>query len=134
MTMTDWADQMYRPSRENSELGWGYSAMPDRTENNVHSIQPQIQPDNYFQNIHGAFGQSQTASLIPRRQFTMGEVWDQSKNAASNYQPQATANTSSLPFGLLDILNQQQESYPVSQPQVFQLNIPTPDLTPPTRP
>lgn len=118
------------PARENTEIGWGYSAIQDRTENISHSIQPQIQPDNYFQNIHGAFGQSQAASLIPRRQFTMGEVWDQSKNAASGYQPQATA-TSSLPFGLLDILNQQQDAYAASNPQVFQLNIPTPDLTPP---
>lgn len=105
--------------------------MPDRTESNAHSIQPQIQPDNYFQNIHGAFGQTQAASLIPRRQFTMGEVWDQSKNAASNYEPQATPMPGSLPFGLLDILNQQQDSYPASNPQIFSLNIPTPEITPP---
>lgn len=131
LTTRNCADHVYRPAQENAAIGWGYSAMPDRTENNAHSIQPQIQPDNYFQNIHGAFGQSQAASLLPRRQFTMGEVWDQSKNAASGYQPQATATSGSLPFGLLDILNQQQDSYPVSNPQVFRLNIPTPDLTPP---
>ncbi|KAH7390827.1 hypothetical protein DE146DRAFT_144541 [Phaeosphaeria sp. MPI-PUGE-AT-0046c] len=125
------ARKVASPTQENTDVVWGYSAIPDRTESNAHSIQPRIQPDNYFQNIHGAFGQSQAASLIPRRQFTLGEAWDQSKNAASGYQPQATPSSGSLPFGLLDILNQQQDSYPASNPQVFSLNIPTPDLTPP---
>jgi hypothetical protein len=119
--------------QEAVEVGWGYSAMPDRTEGSIPSIQPQTQPANYFQNMPGAFAQAQTTSLIPRRQFTVGEVWDQSKNSASQYQPPAAAPQPSgtLPFGLVDLLNQQDAPYPPSNPQIFSVHIPTPDITPP---
>jgi hypothetical protein len=77
----------------------------------------------------GAFAQSQNSSLVPRRQYTIGEVWDQSRN--SSYQPPALTSQSSdsLPFGLVDILNQHGSYSP--NPHIFPVTIPTPDVTPP---
>jgi hypothetical protein len=107
--------------------------MPDRTESNHQSIQTQIQPDNYFQKPHGAFSQSNT-SLVPRRQFTVGEVWDQSRNSASNFVPSSTSRTTDpLPFGLVDIPDSPHDPYALPSPQIFSVNIPTPNVTPPMK-
>jgi hypothetical protein len=105
--------------------------MPDRTESNNLPIQTQTQPDDYFQKNNKAFSQS-NRSLVPRRQFTVGEIWDQSRNSASKFVPPSTPQPSdSLPFGLVDIPNLSPEPYTVSTPHVFSVEIPTPNVTPP---
>lgn len=106
--------------------------MPNQTGSCTPTIPVERQPENYFQTMHGAFSQSPSSSLIPRRQFTVGEVWDQSKNAASQYQPAATA-AAPLPFGFVNMLKQQPGSGPYAplNPDIFPVLIPTPDVTPP---
>jgi hypothetical protein len=126
-----YTNHAFRPAAEAREIGWGYSTMPDRIDKNSQQIQTQVQPEDYFQNINRAFSQERNRSLVPRRQFTVGEVWDQSRNSSSQYQPTLTTSQSPepLPFGLVDILNQQGSYSP--DPQIFPVNIPTPDGTPP---
>jgi hypothetical protein len=106
--------------------------MPDRTESDPQHIQTQTQPDNYFQKSPAAFAQTNT-SLVPRRQFTVGEIWDQSRDPAPNYQPSSTILQPSdgLPFGFVDLLHEPQEPYILPNHHVFSVNIPTPDVTPP---
>jgi hypothetical protein len=106
--------------------------MPDRTESNSQHIQTQTQPDNYFQKSHEAFTQTIT-SIVPRRQFTVGEIWDQSRNPASSFHSSSTISQPSdvLPFGLVDLLHQPQEPYILPNHHVFSVDIPTPDVTPP---
>jgi hypothetical protein len=105
--------------------------MRDRTESNHLTIQTQTQPDNYFQKNSGAFSQS-NRSLIPRRQFTVGEIWDQSRNPVPNFVPSSTPQPSDpLPFGLVDIPDLPPEPYTLSTPHVFSVEIPTPNVTPP---
>jgi hypothetical protein len=118
-----------RPQQEAQEIGWGYSAVPDRTEKITQPIPVETQPDNYFQNMPEALTQARNSSLVPRRQYTVGEVWDQSRN--SSYQPHALTSQSSdsLPFGFVDILNQHDSYSP--DPHIFPVTIPTPDVTPP---
>jgi hypothetical protein len=118
-----------RPQQETLEIGWGYSTVPDRTEKSTQPIPVETQPEDYFQNMPGAFAQAHNSSPVARRQYTVGEVWDQSRNPS--YQPPAVTSQSSdsLPFGLVDILNQQGSYSP--NPQIFPVTIPTPDVTPP---
>jgi hypothetical protein len=114
--------------------------MPDRTESDsqhIHTqtqpdIQTQTQPDNYFQKSHEAFAQTDT-SLVPRRQFTVGEIWDQSRNPVSSFHSPSTISQPSgvLPFGLVDLLHQPQEPYIMPNHHVFSVDIPTPGVTPP---
>lgn len=126
-----YTNQESRPQRETLEIGWGYSAVPDRMEKSTQPIPIETQPENYFQNMQGAFAHTQNSSLVPRRHYTIGEVWDQSRNSASLYQPTSTTTRSPdpLPFGLVDIPNQHGSYSP--NPQIFSVNIPTPDVTPP---
>ncbi|KAF1914393.1 hypothetical protein BDU57DRAFT_454768, partial [Ampelomyces quisqualis] len=123
------------PAREAIEVGWGYSAIPNRTGGGTQSIPIETQSDDYFQNVNGFFSQASSTSLIPRRQFTVEEVWDQFKNSNAHYQPAATAShpRGSLPFGFVDILKQQTGSGPYTplNPDIFPVCNPTPDITPP---
>ena len=122
------------PVREALSIGWGYSAVPDRSEKKATQyIQTQRQPENYFndnmQNIHGtAFSNS----LVPRRQFTVGEIFDQSRNSTSHQQstPTTSQQQQPLPFGMVDMLSQQHDSYSPN-PHIYSVNIPTPDVSPP---
>jgi hypothetical protein len=126
-----YTNHAYRPAAEALEIGWGYSAVSDRIDKTSQHIPIQTQPENYFQNLNGAFTQAQNSSLVPRRQYTVGEIWDQSRNS-SQHQPTSTNSVSEepLPFGLVDMLNQR-GSFP-SDPQIFQVDIPTPGFTPPS--
>ncbi|KAF2030535.1 hypothetical protein EK21DRAFT_65189 [Setomelanomma holmii] len=121
------------PVQATVEVGWGYSAMPDHSERNntTQHVQTQTQSDNYFQTLQGGFSNS-----LVRRQTTIGELWDQSRNDSSQHRTTTTASrqTTALPFGLVDILSQPHDSYgnATTQQDIFSVNIPTPDVTPPT--
>ncbi|KAL5119769.1 hypothetical protein ACEQ8H_002375 [Pleosporales sp. CAS-2024a] len=126
------------PAVEAPEVGWGYSTIPDRTDKDSQPVPTRTQPVNYFQSLNEGFTQTQNSNIDSRRQFTVGEVWDQSKNAFLQYQDTPATSqsstqsqsTESLPFGMINMLNQN-SSY-ASNPQIFSVNIPTPTVTPPS--
>ncbi|KAH7086288.1 hypothetical protein FB567DRAFT_67126 [Paraphoma chrysanthemicola] len=126
------------PVRSTVEVGWGYSAMPDRSEHehtgSAHHVEIQRQPDNYFQNLDTGYSGS---GLIVRRQPTVGELFDQSRESSSQHQPDTSNShqTHQLPFGLVDLLDQHHNSYSNTNEHahIYSVNIPTPDVTPPTK-
>jgi hypothetical protein len=123
-----------RSAPETRDIGWGYSTMSEPTKSETFQrIQTQTQPADYFQTMQGSLPPASSASLIRRQQFTVGEVWDQSRNSSSHYLPSPTTMQPSdqLPFGLIDILNRQEHPFTSSDPHIYSVNIPTPDVTPP---
>ncbi|KAH7079980.1 hypothetical protein BKA63DRAFT_232196 [Paraphoma chrysanthemicola] len=124
------------PVRSTVEVGWGYSAMPDHSEQtgSAQHVQIQRQPDNYFQTMNSAYSGSGT---LVRRQPTVGELFDQSRESSSQHQPDTSNShqTNQLPFGLVDLLDQHHNPYSNTNEHahIYSVNIPTPDVTPPTR-
>ncbi|KAF2820274.1 hypothetical protein CC86DRAFT_119051 [Ophiobolus disseminans] len=119
------------PTEEALHIGWGYSAMPDRSDKPATQyIQTQTQPENYFNNFNnGSF----STSLMPRRQVMVGEFFDQSSDFSSNRQTTPTSQQQpQLPFGLVDLLNQSNAPFSSTNSHIYSVNIPTPDITPPT--
>ncbi|KAH5115094.1 hypothetical protein HBH71_139370 [Parastagonospora nodorum] len=116
-----------RPA-EVRDIGWGYSTTPDKSTQHT---QTQTPPENYFQNVGGTLPQTQTSSLVPRRQFTVGEIWDQSRNSTLHYQPTTitSQSTNELPFGMVNMIHDEDSYSP--DPQIYPIRIPTPDVTPP---
>jgi hypothetical protein len=95
-------------------------------------------PESYFSHLGAAYGRkdSSNTSVISRRQFTVGEVLSQSRRTPPPSSSQASIQTPSaqsaqLPFGLVDILSQQQASFTPLNPHIYPIRIPTPDTTPP---
>jgi hypothetical protein len=97
------------------DIGWGYTQTTEQPDI------PQIsaQPNNYFTNLGGNWRSSSSTSLTSQRQFTVGEVFDQTRSQSTQSQQQP------FPFGLIDL----QASHAPSNPQVYSVNIPTPDIT-----
>jgi len=101
------------------------------------SQQAQPTTSGYFSNVVPIYDQSDSSnsSIARRRQFTVADVLSQSRRssqAPSNPSPShSTSQSTQLPFGLVD-LNQHQESYTSNNPHVYSVDIPTPDVTPPT--
>jgi hypothetical protein len=123
-----------RPAPETREIGWGYTTVSELSKKGpFQHIQTQIQPDDYFQTMQAPSPTAGSASLVRREHFTVGEVWDQSRNSSSQYLPSPTALQPSdpLPFGLIDILNRQEHPFTSLNPHVYSANIPTPDFAPP---
>ena len=96
-------------------------------------------PESYFSHLGAAYGQqdANNISLIRRRQFTIGEVLSQSHRIPPPSSNQSSAHMSSvestqLPFGLIDLLSQQQASFIPLNPHIYPIRIPTPETTPPT--
>lgn len=91
---------------ELQNVGWGYSTTVN-TNSGVSqrsTFQVEIQPDNYFNQLGSGLGQSD--SLVRRRQFTVGEVLDQSRFSDITVSP--PEKSLQLPFGLIDILEDRQ--------------------------
>jgi hypothetical protein len=94
-------------------------------------------PESYFSHLGAAYGERDPSniSLTRRRQFTVGEILSQSHRTLPPSTTQASAPTSSeqLPFGLVDIISQQQPLFTPLNSHVYpiQVRIPTPDITPP---
>lgn len=120
------------PAQEHVHLAWGYSVSPDRSgRTETQHIQTQTQPDNFFSTFNnGSFSNS----LMSRRQLMVGEVFDQPRTSSSYPQPTPTTSQhqAQLPFGLVDLLGQPQNSYTSTNPHIYSVNIPTPDVSPPT--
>jgi hypothetical protein len=107
------------PEPKAQHIGWGYSAVAEPTTSSDSAQRKEIrietQPDNYFNQLGGAFDHPSTShSLIRRRQFTVGDVLDQSRS--SGITPTALDQPQQLPFGLIDILSQQQAPYAPPNP------------------
>ncbi|KAF1851507.1 uncharacterized protein K460DRAFT_36250 [Cucurbitaria berberidis CBS 394.84] len=123
-----------QPEPEPQQVGWGYSAM--NPTGKVNSVQPiQMPPDNYFSHPAGTFGQTDsTTSLVRRRQFTVGDVLDQSRSSQASTYQQSTQpqQPTQLPFGLVDLLGEHPTPFTPLNPHIYSVNIPTPDFTPPT--
>ena len=100
--------------------------MPNRSEKP--SVSPPIpietQPVDFFNNLHDS---QFSTSLLPRRQFSVGEIFDQSRNASSNASPPPPPP---LPFGMVNMLNHQ-NPYAATNPHIYSVNIPTPEVSPP---
>ncbi|KAL6706403.1 hypothetical protein ACN47E_005509 [Coniothyrium glycines] len=111
---------------------WGYS-MIDQNSSSVpepRDVEMETQPDNYFNQTGSAFGQSSmNNSLVHRRQFTVSDLLDQSR--ASNIATSQVDQHQPLPFGLVEILNDRQAPFAPTDPHVFAINMPTPEVTPP---
>jgi hypothetical protein len=106
--------------------------MPDRIEKPSTSASPlpiETQPDDLFNNIYESHF---STSLLPRRQFTIGEMFDQSRNATSNYgtRPASPPQPPPLPFGMVNMINGQ-NPYATTNPRIYSVNIPTPEVSPP---
>ncbi|CAO2657996.1 Nn.00g072560.m01.CDS01 [Neocucurbitaria sp. VM-36] len=126
-----------QPKAEPAHVGWSYSVM-NQTEK-VDSLQAtNTPPDNYFSHLSGTYGRpGSTTSLVRHRQFTVGEVLDQSRalQDSSQYQPtqpQQPQQPPQLPFGLVDLRSQQNTPFTAPNTHIFPVNIPTPEVTPPT--
>ncbi|KAH7394454.1 hypothetical protein BKA66DRAFT_509725 [Pyrenochaeta sp. MPI-SDFR-AT-0127] len=120
-------------SEEAQDVGWGYS-VSNPTGRADMAPRPEAQPDDYFSQPSSAFGErGSTASLVRRRQFTVGDIIDQSRSqTSSDHQSTQQDRSIPLPFGLLDILSSTQAPFTPPNPHIFSVNIPTPEITPPT--
>jgi hypothetical protein len=107
--------------------------VPERIDKETtNRIQTQTQPDDYFQSMTGSFVQANSTSLARRRQFTVGDVLDQSRSSSLQYRqsPTTLQPSEQLPFGLIDILNQQEHPFTSSDLHIYNANISTPEMTP----
>jgi hypothetical protein len=130
------AQKPAEPESETQHVGWGYftASGPDSQR------RPQQQlstPDGYFAHISATYGNVDTSrtDLVPCRVFPTGAVFDQSSRSSQPPVDPPSSHTSSqpaqLPFGLVQLLGQQQTSFAPSNPQIYSVRIPTPDVTPP---
>ncbi|KAJ4366192.1 hypothetical protein N0V83_007827 [Neocucurbitaria cava] len=121
-----------QPKAEPQSVGWGYSVMDSPGKTDPLRL-THTQPDNYFSHLAGDYGQSgSSTSLVRRRHFTVGDMLDQSRNLQNSSLYQATRSQPhpELPFGILDL----QPNNPFTPPNshIFSVNIPTPEITPPS--
>lgn len=119
------------PVPQHTDIGWGYTAMVDDSsgQNSVSPAKRAEEIDNFFTSSMSAspYRPSPQTSIVRRRvPLTVGQVLDQSKNMSTT----PTTNQSQLPFGLVDLVTRDPSPYH-SNPQMFSVNIPTPDVTPP---
>ncbi|RYO62455.1 hypothetical protein AA0116_g4829 [Alternaria tenuissima] len=130
------------PEVETQHVGWGYStnSKPDVQKRPQQQQQQQQQlstPDSYLAHISAAYGTVDTSrnDLVPCRAFPIGAVFDQSSRSSQPPGDPPSSHTSSqsaqLPFGLVDLLSQQQAPFASSNPHIYSVRIPTPDVTPP---
>jgi hypothetical protein len=122
---------------EAQHVGWGYSTVP-KPDAQKRPQQQLSTPDSYLAHIGAPYGNVDTgrSSLVECRQFGAGSVFDQSHRSSQPPVDPSPSHTSShstqLPFGLVDLLSQHQASYPASNPHIYSVRIPTPEVTPPT--
>ncbi|KAF2112040.1 hypothetical protein BDV96DRAFT_167888 [Lophiotrema nucula] len=116
---------------EHTDVGWGYSAMLGDSPRLGSRGSPQndiLNHSTYFPAMKDSpYETARDSSLVRMRQrpLTVGQVLDQSRSQTLN------SNNSDLPFGLMDIIMRDQNTYS-SNYQINPVNIPTPDVTPPT--
>ncbi|KAG9188587.1 hypothetical protein G6011_07292 [Alternaria panax] len=135
------AQRPAEPDGEAQHVGWGYSTVP-KPDVQKHPQQQQQQqlstPDSYLAHISAAYGNVDTSrnDLVSCRAFPTGSVFDQSSRSSQPPVDPPSSHTSSqptqLPFGLVDLLSQQQPPFATSNPHIYSIRIPTPEVTPPT--
>ncbi|KAF2853603.1 hypothetical protein T440DRAFT_312119 [Plenodomus tracheiphilus IPT5] len=126
-----------RPRRTATEtvsqpVGWGYSVPVASSQPN--SLQ-QPHSSNFFAHVSNTFGQDvTTSSLVRHRQSTIGDILDQ-RNVSLPQQQSiiSSSHSQQLPFGLLDLLSQQQASFQPSSssPHLYSITVPTANGSPP---
>lgn len=117
------------PVGQHVEVGWGYSTLVP-TSSSTHTTPTHTELPiygNYLPPIPTASYQASVESRITRakpRNFTMGELLEQRSSHIEYTGPP-------LPFGLLDLDTTQAPTLPPPS-HTYTVNIPTPDVTPPT--
>ncbi|KAH7138373.1 hypothetical protein B0J11DRAFT_422362 [Dendryphion nanum] len=134
------ASQQSRPSQtsrppvaQHVEVGWGYSASFAPTSPSPNEPSPQQTEQAIYNNYlpaipNKAYESTSRETQIVRtrpRQFAGGESLDQSR-------PQSFEFNAPLPFGMLDLDAQEQSQAFRPPSHTFTVNIPTPDVTPPS--
>jgi hypothetical protein len=119
------------PVPQHTDIGWGYTTMVDDSpgHSSVSPAKRAEEIDNLFTSSmeNTPYRPSQETSLVRRRlPMTVGHVLDQSKNMSMV----PSTGELDLPFGLIDMISRDPSSYQ-NNPQMFSVNIPTPDVTPP---
>lgn len=120
------------PVGQHVEVGWGYSTSLIPTSSSRNTTPPPRHVDlpiygNYLPSIPGVTYPGSAGPRLPRattRFQTMGELLDQ--------RSQNIDYTGPLPFGLLELSTQSQAPHFQPPSHTYTVNIPTPDVTPPT--
>lgn len=107
-------------------FGWGYSE--HTTDMDVtSSAQHHQKSTSSFEHGHA----EQSTLVRYRPPITTGHLMDQGGRAWNDPTTEEQPSSQALPFGLVDILSQQQYSEPGTQPRIYSVNIPSPEITPP---
>lgn len=129
----------YQAQPQQMDIGWGYTA----TVENHSAQQPPVTTStpselpkhspSFAAMPNSPFLKEKDLSVVTfRSPVTVGHVMDQAvswSNASSNERE----DSQQLPFGLIDILSRQHYSPSDNQNhQIFSVNVPTPDVTPPS--
>ncbi|KAI8933677.1 hypothetical protein NX059_009395 [Plenodomus lindquistii] len=131
---------------ESHSIGWGYSAPAPPPSSKANSLE-QPHTGNYFTHVSNTFGHNATtSSLVRHRTSTIGDILDQQlapippPQSQRQQQQQQSSQTSGqsqqLPYGLVELLSQQQASYEPSN-SVGSMTVYNPvlgwiDIPPPT--
>jgi hypothetical protein len=130
------AQRPAEPDTEAQHVGWGYSTVP-KSDVQKRPQQQLSTPDSYLAHISAAYGNVDTSrnDLVSCRVFPTGAVFDQSSRSSQRTVDPPSSHTSSqpaqLPFGLVDLLDQQQTPFAPSNPHIYSVRIPTPEAIPP---
>lgn len=120
------------PNEEPLDIGWGYTATGSATDNRECISQISAQAETDYTSLHSAWKHAENDSIVPRRYFELGSLFDQSRSSYTPPLQQTSRPQEQLPFGLIDLLSQQQAPYAPSNPNIYSVDIPTPDVTPPS--
>ncbi|KAF2182523.1 hypothetical protein K469DRAFT_224161 [Zopfia rhizophila CBS 207.26] len=119
------------PLPEHTDIGWGYSATLAEVPRLTHTASPQnkrYEPSTYFPPMpNSPFEAAKASSLVrtPPGALTVDQVLDQPRQRADT-----DVGNEPLPFGLVDIIMRDHPPYS-PDPQIYSVNIPSPELTPP---
>ncbi|KAF2273443.1 uncharacterized protein EI97DRAFT_461102 [Westerdykella ornata] len=109
--------QYHLPIAQRPSMGWA----SDSHTVSAMETPPEAQEDNVSLNLFDAYERENVTALARRFPLTTSTIFDQSSS-----QSTGRGSWPQLPFGLVHIDDEQAE------PQLFNVNIPTPAMTPPT--
>ncbi|KAF1954663.1 hypothetical protein CC80DRAFT_536808 [Byssothecium circinans] len=121
------------------DIGWGYSAAPPDASRQTNSKSPENKSQGlgsiFYPMPNRPFGNERETSLVSmRRPVHVGNVMDQCVSWSSESSEERDTSDQ-LPFGIVHLLNRQQypPAHGIQDPQIYSLDIPTPDLTSPMK-
>ncbi|KAF2677534.1 hypothetical protein K458DRAFT_319319 [Lentithecium fluviatile CBS 122367] len=115
------------------DIGWGYSAPPRENSHQQAFNSSAKDPRRHTPCFQPEQTTTKESGLVKfKRPVSVGQLMDQGGTAWNEPRREEPSTSQQLPFGLVDILSRQQYSAPGNQPsQIYSVNIPTPDMTPP---